>query len=51
MANTIRIIVITGATRGCGRAMVERFIETGHTVVGCGRTESHVAAPNRMLPS
>ncbi|MBC8115393.1 MAG: SDR family NAD(P)-dependent oxidoreductase [Candidatus Saccharimonas sp.] len=36
-------VLITGATRGCGRAMVERFIEAGHTVVGCGRTESHVA--------
>ena len=36
------IVFITGATRGCGRAMVERFIESGHTVVGCGRSESHV---------
>ena len=35
-------VLITGATRGCGRAMVERFIESGHTVVGCGRSESHV---------
>ena len=37
------IVFITGATRGCGRAMVERFIDSGHTVVGCGRSESHVA--------
>ena len=36
-------VLITGATRGCGRAMVERFIESGHTVVGCGRSKSHVA--------
>ncbi len=36
-------VLITGATRGCGRAMVERFAEAGHTVVGCGRSESHVA--------
>ena len=42
-ASTLRTVVITGATRGCGRAMVERFIEAGHTVVGCGRSESHVA--------
>lgn len=35
-------VLITGATRGCGRAMVERFIEAGHTVVGCGRSEPHV---------
>lgn len=42
-ASTLRTVVITGATRGCGRAMVDRFIEAGHTVVGCGRSESHVA--------
>jgi NAD(P)-dependent dehydrogenase (short-subunit alcohol dehydrogenase family) len=38
-----QIIVITGATRGCGRAMVERFVEAGHTVIGCGRSEALVA--------
>ncbi|MFN0199434.1 MAG: SDR family oxidoreductase [Planctomycetaceae bacterium] len=32
-----RVVLITGVTRGLGRAMAERFIETGHTVVGCGR--------------
>lgn len=37
-----RIVVMTGATRGCGRAMVERFIEGGHTVVGCGRSDSQI---------
>ena len=30
-------IVITGATRGLGRAMAEEFIRGGHTVLGCGR--------------
>ncbi len=30
-------IVITGATRGLGRALVEEFIRGGHTVLGCGR--------------
>jgi NAD(P)-dependent dehydrogenase (short-subunit alcohol dehydrogenase family) len=43
MSNTVRTVLITGATRGCGREMVERFIEAGHTVVGCGRSASHVA--------
>ncbi len=42
-ATSSRIVVITGATRGCGRAMVERFIEAGHTIIGCGRSEPHVA--------
>jgi NAD(P)-dependent dehydrogenase (short-subunit alcohol dehydrogenase family) len=33
-----RIVVVTGATRGIGRALVNRLIEIGHTVVGCGRS-------------
>lgn len=30
-------IVITGATRGLGRALAEEYIRVGHTVIGCGR--------------
>jgi NAD(P)-dependent dehydrogenase (short-subunit alcohol dehydrogenase family) len=31
-------IVITGVTRGLGRALVEEFVRGGHTVIGCGRS-------------
>lgn len=31
------LIVITGVTRGLGRALAEWYIAHGHTVVGCGR--------------
>jgi len=31
-------IVITGVTRGLGRALAEEFIRGGHTVLGCGRS-------------
>lgn len=31
-------IVITGVTRGLGRALAEEFIQAGHTVWGCGRS-------------
>ena len=31
-------IVITGVTRGLGRALAEEFIKGGHTVIGCGRS-------------
>jgi len=31
-------IVLTGATRGLGRALAEEFIRLGHTVLGCGRS-------------
>lgn len=33
-----RLIVVTGATRGLGRALVDRFVEGGHVVLGCGRS-------------
>jgi NAD(P)-dependent dehydrogenase (short-subunit alcohol dehydrogenase family) len=32
-----KIVIITGVTRGLGRAMAERLIVLGHTVLGCGR--------------
>ena len=32
------VIVITGVTRGLGRALAEECIAAGHTVVGCGRS-------------
>jgi len=38
-----RRILITGAGRGLGLAATEKFIELGHTVVGCSRQEPHVA--------
>ncbi len=31
------LILVTGCTRGLGRAMAQGFIQQGHTVVGCGR--------------
>jgi NAD(P)-dependent dehydrogenase (short-subunit alcohol dehydrogenase family) len=37
-----KTVVITGATRGLGRAMVVGFIERGHTVIGCGRSEEGI---------
>ena len=29
-------ILITGVTKGLGRALAEWYIKNGHTVVGCG---------------
>jgi len=42
MSVTKKIILITGVTRGLGRAMAEEFIRLGHTVVGCGRSEKEI---------
>lgn len=44
-----RIILITGVTRGLGRAMAERFAREGQTVVGCGRNEKAVRALQQKL--
>lgn len=38
-----RIIVITGVTRGLGRALAEYFMANGHVVCGCGRSESAIS--------
>jgi NAD(P)-dependent dehydrogenase (short-subunit alcohol dehydrogenase family) len=37
-----KTIVLTGATRGLGRALIDRFVELGHTVLGCGRSATEV---------
>jgi len=36
-------ILITGVTRGLGRAMAEEFVRLGHVVLGCGRSEKEIA--------
>lgn len=50
-ANAKKTIVITGSTRGCGRAMVERFVEAGHVVLGCGRSAASVNELRSVFPS
>lgn len=41
--NTSKLIILTGATRGLGRALLPHFVAAEHTVVGCGRSASHIA--------
>ena len=35
-------VVITGATRGIGRAIAERFAATGYNIIACSRNESEL---------
>lgn len=35
-------ILITGVTRGLGRALAEWYIKHGHTVIGCGRNGTEI---------
>ena len=46
-----RIIVVTGVTRGLGRALSDGFAAAGHPVLGCGRSATHVAELRRRHPA
>lgn len=48
--NRKKVVVITGVTRGLGRAMAEKFIGLGHTVLGCGRNPQAVAELRQQWP-
>ncbi len=37
-----KTVVITGVTRGLGKAMAEEFIRLGHIVLGCGRSAKEI---------
>ena len=41
-SNDLRFVVVTGGTRGCGRALVEWLIGEGHTVATCGRSTEQI---------
>jgi NAD(P)-dependent dehydrogenase (short-subunit alcohol dehydrogenase family) len=47
---TERVVVVTGGTRGVGRGIATRFLETGADVVVCGRKEPEhaVSADGRL---
>ena len=49
MPTARRIILITGVSRGLGRAMAEEFIRLGHTVIGCGRSEKAIAELKKLF--
>ena len=44
-----RLILITGVTKGLGRAMAMGFAKEGHTVVGCGRDSTALSALGKAL--
>lgn len=46
-----KIIVITGVSKGLGRAMTEKFIQLGHTVLGCARSDVAVENLNQTYGS
>ena len=50
MSPNQKTILITGVSRGLGRAMTEEFIRLGHTVLGCGRSEKEIAQLQKQFP-
>jgi len=45
----MKTILITGVTRGLGRAMAEEFVRLGCVVVGCGRSQKEIAELQRQF--
>ncbi len=44
-----KTILITGVTRGLGRALVTEFAGLGHTVLGCGRSTAEIEKLRRTF--
>ncbi|MBE0540105.1 MAG: SDR family NAD(P)-dependent oxidoreductase [Verrucomicrobia bacterium] len=44
-----KLVLITGVTRGLGRAMAEEFARLEHTVLGCGRNVREIEKLRRSL--
>jgi NAD(P)-dependent dehydrogenase (short-subunit alcohol dehydrogenase family) len=51
MSDVPRRIVLTGAARGLGLAMTERFVDAGQTVLGCARRPEGVAELRKRFPA
>jgi NAD(P)-dependent dehydrogenase (short-subunit alcohol dehydrogenase family) len=45
----VKTIVLTGVSRGLGRAMAEHFIAAGHTVLGCARSDQKIEKLRRAF--
>ena len=46
-----KIIIITGATRGLGRALSDQYVRMGHTVIGCGRNAEIIKKMSAKYPT
>jgi NAD(P)-dependent dehydrogenase (short-subunit alcohol dehydrogenase family) len=47
----MKTILITGVTRGCGRALTDEFIRLGHTIIGYGRSEKDITHLRKQFPA
>lgn len=51
MSANPRIVVLTGVTRGLGRAMLTELVSAGCVVAGCGRNTEQIEALHGRYPS
>jgi len=51
MANSEKLVVLTGASRGLGRAMLGEFAARGWTVAGCARASEALSALQKDFPN
>jgi len=49
MSSEVRTVVLTGVTRGLGRALAVRLASMGHRVAGCGRTRTKIEEMRALL--
>lgn len=46
----VKIIVLTGVTKGLGRSMTEEFSKLGHKVLGCSRSRGDIETLQEIYP-
>lgn len=46
-----RTILITGVSRGLGRALAIEIAKRGHCVIGCGRSQDSLNSLQNLLPN
>ena len=46
-----KTVVITGCTRGLGRAMLPLFAKAGWHIAGCGRNAAQIAELSHQFPA
>jgi len=51
MKNTNQLIVVTGGTKGIGRAIIESFANQGYSIVTCSRNEDDLLNTKREVES
>ena len=47
----MKTILVTGVSRGLGRALAAEFIRLGHVVLGCGRSQKEITALQKQFPA